>query len=167
MAQHPLVELSGGSSVRKVPGRGVSVSRTTLGAAPARHQRQCQRERRARHSGCLTVTQGTRRVAGYSAPTIQSLADVAEPYPAGRVGAELDEGDLVSRDEYPPALLRRQREDGRAVGRGQRGRQVSLKLRRVRVGVDDELSREGLNADLNFHADSPRSPKSRLCAASR
>ena len=38
-----------------------------------------------------------------------------------------------------------------AVLGGERRRQVALDLRRGRVGVHDELARDGLDADLDFH----------------
>src|SRR5215471_21263888 len=66
------------------------------------------------------------------------LDDVAEADAAGLVAAELDEGDLVGRDENPSALLRGQREDRRAAWRAECRREVAFDLFRGRVGVHDQ-----------------------------
>src|SRR6516162_1915019 len=82
------------------------------GATTSRRQRQCHHVLGLQHSIARIVIHRTR-------PALPSpdgvpggpLDDVAEADAAGLVAAELDEGDLVGRDENPDALLRGQSED--------------------------------------------------------
>src|SRR5487761_1236442 len=107
-----------------------------------------------RHPGTASMSTRT-GITTFHSPIVTTvpdaeLDDVAEADAPRLVAAELNEGDLVSGDEQPAALLGAQREDGGAV-RAQCRREVAFDLLRGRVRVHDELTRDGLDPDLDFH----------------
>src|SRR6516165_11718082 len=113
---------------------------------------------------------GPGRESDYGPPP-RPLAEVAEADAAALLAAELDERDLVGRDQDAAAFLGGQRQEPGAVGSAQRGLEVTLDLCRGRVGFHDELARDGLDPDLDFHAAplffggaTPRTPRLRLRA---
>src|ERR1700722_16490589 len=69
------------------------------------------------------------------------LDDVAEPDPAGLVGAELHVGDLLGRDEGPAPLLRVRRGEALGVLGGEGGGPAAPDLLGGRVALVHELAR--------------------------
>src|SRR5215470_5216373 len=101
-----LVELSGVPPCAARPPSAPPSSATT-----SRRQRQCQHVPGLRHSTAWIVIHGIRPALPSQEAVPGPLADVAEADAAGLVAAELNEGDLVGRDENPAALLHGQSED--------------------------------------------------------
>src|SRR6516225_418806 len=94
------------------------------GSTASRRQRQCQRVLGLQHSIARIVIHRTRPAVPSPDGVPGPLDDVAEADAARLVAAELDEGDLVGRDQNPAALLRGQSEDRGAVWRAECRREV-------------------------------------------
>lgn len=93
------------------------------------------------------VRPGSARMAGRDLPASAEL-EVAEANSTGFVAAELDVCDLVGWHQDPAALI---------VSEGKHAAVLDCRLQRLLdlvallVGLQDELARCGLYADLDFH----------------
>jgi hypothetical protein len=83
------------------------------------------------------------------------LVDVAEADAAGLRADELHIGELVGRNQDSPALFQLECEDRACVAAFQCCGQIALDFLGWRVRLHDQLARDGLDSDPDFHG-SPR-----------